>query len=88
MVEEVSQRRCITLPIQWVCQIYEHARAGLASGDVVHTSVSRRFIVLARVMRPRGVSDLRSKWAFSIMEVVRISLIEGKERPVDVDASM
>jgi len=88
MVEEVSQRRCITLPIQWVRQICGDARAGLASGDVVHPSVSRRFIVLARVMRPRGVSELRSKWAFSIMEVVLMSLIEGKDKPVDVAASM
>ena len=88
MVEEVSQRRCITLPIQWVRQMCGDARAGLASGDVVHPNVSRRFIVLARVMRPRGVSELRSKWAFSIMEVVRMSLIEGKDRPVDVGASM
>jgi len=64
------------------------ARAGFVRGDIVHPSVSRRFIVLARVMRPRGVSELRSRWAFSIMEVVRISLIEGKDIPVDVEASM
>ena len=65
-----------------------HKLVSCVCGSLCGSSVSRRFIVLARVMRPRGVSELRSKWAFSIMEVVRMSLIEGKDRPVDVDASM
>ena len=88
MVDEVSQRRCITLPIQWVRQMWGDARAGVDRGDPVHPSVSRRLRVLARAMRPRGVSELRRRWAFSIMVVVLISRIEGKDSPVDVDESM
>jgi hypothetical protein len=45
-------------------------------------------MVLARAMRLRGVSRLRRRWAFSIMVDVLISLIEGKDSPVDVDAFM
>ena len=41
-VDEVSQRRCITLPIQWVRQMWGDALAGLDRGDPVHPSVSRR----------------------------------------------
>jgi hypothetical protein len=86
MLDEVSQMRCIASSGYARCG--EMRGLGSTGGTLSIILVSRRLIVLARAMRPRGVSELRRRWAFSIMVDVWTSLIEGKDSPVDVEASM